>query len=137
MTAPADGSSNPRILVADDDPVNRRLCSLILGRSGYESMVVADGLDVLEVLARERFDLVLLDVSMPGLDGPETARRIRRGDAGEEAAALTILAVTGFSGSDDHRACLDAGMDGVLVKPLSLKALEPWLAGRAPGGASA
>lgn len=136
MTA-SIGSNNLRILVADDDPVNRRLCSLILDRTGHESLVVADGLDVLEVLARERFDLLLLDVSMPGLDGPETTRRIRRGDAGEEAAALTILAVTGFSGSEDHRACLDAGMDGVLVKPLSLKELEPWLAGRGPASASA
>jgi len=137
MTVSVNDSSNLRILVADDDPVNRRLSSLIIGRAGHESLAVADGLDVLEVLARERFDLVLLDVSMPGLDGPETTRRIRRGDAGEEASTLTILALTGFSDSEDHRVCLDAGMDAVIVKPLSVKALEPWLAGRRPALAHA
>lgn len=125
--SPDQARTGLRILVADDDPVNRRLYSMLLGKSGHEAHVVEDGKGALEALAGERFDLVILDYSMPGLDGPETARRIRRGDAGQDGAGLTILAVTGYADGPEHQVCLDAGMDGVLVKPLTLTDLEPWL----------
>ena len=119
-----------RILVADDDPVNRRFYSVLLGKSGHDPHVVEDGKEALEALASARFDLILLDYAMPGLDGPETARRIRRGDAGGARAHLPILAITGFTDGPEHQLCLDAGMNGVLVKPLSLHDLAPWLDGQ-------
>ncbi|MBI4804966.1 MAG: response regulator [Desulfovibrio sp.] len=117
-----------RILVADDDPVNRRLDAMLLERAGFENVVVDDGLYALEVLRSGYFDLILLDLDMPGLSGLETAKRIRGGVAGEHQAGAIILALTGYSGDHDHKSCLDAGMEGVLSKPLEMHDLAPWLA---------
>ena len=64
----------------------------------------------------------------PGLDGLETAKRIRDGEGGQFHAGTIILALTGFSGDHDKQSCLDAGMDGLLGKPLDMHALAPWLA---------
>jgi len=127
MTQTTASCQTLRILVADDDPVNRRLYSMLLGRAGHQPEVVTDGLEALEALRVREFDLVLLDMSMPGLDGPETARRIRGGEAGQDRSGLPILAITGFSGREERQWCLEAGMNGVLVKPLTMAALEPWL----------
>ncbi len=124
----------PRVLVADDDPINRRLAQKLLQRAGVDARVVDHGRAALEALAVEHFDLVLLDMQMPFLNGPETAACIRRGDAGTCRAGTVLLALTGYEGEQEHRCCVDAGMDGVLVKPLRMDALEPWLTGK-PGTA--
>jgi CheY-like chemotaxis protein len=117
-----------RILVADDDPVNRRLDGMLLERAGLDAVIVDDGLYVLEALTSDFFDLILLDIDMPGLSGLETARRIRLGVAGQRQAGAIILALTGYSGDHDKQTCLDAGMEGVLSKPLDMRAFAPWLA---------
>ena len=117
-----------RILVADDDPVNRRLDEMLLERAGLEAVIVEDGLYALEALKTGTFDLILLDIDMPGLSGLETAKRIRGGIAGQLQAEAVILALTGYSGDHDKQSCLDAGMEGVLSKPLDMHVLAPWLA---------
>jgi CheY-like chemotaxis protein len=72
------------------------------------------------------FDLILLDVEMPGLSGPETAQCIRC-DHITPGRCITIVALTAHSGPKEHARCLASGMDAVLVKPISLEALLPWL----------
>jgi hypothetical protein len=113
--------------VADDDPVNRRLATMLLTRAGHTVHAVASGFEALAALSLRSFDLVLLDYEMPGLSGPETARRIRLGNCGAEAKCATILAVTAHCGQDERHCCLEAGMNGLIVKPLTSDALSPWL----------
>lgn len=126
--SPSDnGAISPRrILVADDDEVNRRLARMILCRAGHEATVVESGEAALAELHAASYDLILLDVEMPGLSGPETAERIRRDYQPASGRPAIILALTGHSGSGEHACCLESGMDAVLVKPLSLEALSPW-----------
>jgi len=118
-----------RVLVADDDEVNRRLAGMILSRAGHEATVVESGEAALAALRAASYDLILLDVEMPGLSGPETAQRIRR-DHHNPGQCTIIVALTAHSGRTEHACCLESGMDAVLVKPLSLEALVPWLSPR-------
>lgn len=125
-----------KVLVADDDMVNRRLASLLLARSGCQARVCGDGGEALEAFREDDWELVLLDMEMPVLDGPETARRMRAAEQGRGVRPALILAVTGHAGHREADLCRDAGMDGVIVKPLSLEALKAWLGAR-PGGPEA
>jgi CheY-like chemotaxis protein len=101
---------------------------MLLERAGLDAVIVDDGLYALEALKSDFFDLILLDIDMPGLSGLETAMRIRSGVAGQRQAEAVILALTGYSGDHDKQTCLDAGMEGVLSKPLDMHILAPWLA---------
>ncbi|GFK94633.1 CAI-1 autoinducer sensor kinase/phosphatase CqsS [Fundidesulfovibrio magnetotacticus] len=125
-----------KILVADDDPVNRRLASLLLERAGMEALILPDGLSALEAFREQAFDAVLLDMEMPVLDGPETARRMRAAEAEQGRPPVRILAVTGHTGAEEAARCREAGMDGVIVKPLGPAALARWL-GKRPGAPEA
>jgi len=125
QTAP---TSARRILVADDDPVNRRLAGMLLGRAGHVATIVEDGLAAVEAALGRAFDLILLDINMPGLTGLEVVERIRAAEAASGGVRARVLALTGHSGLHDRQCCLDAGMDGVVVKPLTLGALDGWLA---------
>lgn len=109
-----------RILVADDHATNRKLALLILRRLGYEPDCVADGREVLEALAGQRYDVVLMDVQMPGLDGHATTGEIRRRwpDGGPYVIAMTANAMQG-----DREACLAAGMDDYVSKPIQVEQL--------------
>jgi PAS domain S-box-containing protein len=111
-----------RILIAEDNPVNQRVTALLLQRLGYQPVVVTNGVEVLSLLEREKFDVILLDVQMPEMDGLEAAREIcRRYSNGERPwmIALTAHAVEG-----DKTECLAAGMDDYLSKPLRSENLE-------------
>lgn len=115
-----------RVLVAEDQPINARLIRLMLERLGIAVELVSDGPAVLEYL-RERMPLpgaVLLDMRMPGMDGTEVARRIRAGEAGAAAAQLPLIAVTGNALESDRIACLEAGMNHHLPKPVTPGDLE-------------
>ncbi len=109
-------SSHPlRILLAEDNHVNQRVAVRMLERLGYRAEVAASGREVLQALERQPFDLVLMDVQMPEMDGLETTRRIRArwGDAGPRIVAMTANAMQG-----DRDRCLAAGMDDYITKPL-------------------
>jgi CheY-like chemotaxis protein/HPt (histidine-containing phosphotransfer) domain-containing protein len=123
---PARASSEPlvaplRILVAEDNPVNQKVAVRFLERLGQRADVAANGLEVLQALERQPYDLVLMDVQMPEMDGLTAARRIRErfGDAGPRIVALTASALEG-----DREACLEAGMDGHIGKPLMIEELR-------------
>ncbi len=117
-TASAPSVSAGRILVVDDDPSMRRLLTLMLERSGYTVDAVADGKAAVE-RAFDGYAAVLVDVNMPVLDGPAAARRIR--DLGGE---MTLIALTGHAGLTEALRCREAGIDTVLVKPVTLEDLR-------------
>ena len=106
-----------RILLTEDNVVNQRLAARLLEKQGHTVQVASNGQEALDVLERERFDLALLDVQMPELDGFEATAQIR---AREQAGGghLPIVAMTAHAMSGDRERCLAAGMDGYLPKPI-------------------
>ena len=116
-----------RVLIADDDPVNRRLGAMLLARAGLDAVVVEDGQAAVEALDGPPFDLILLDVDMPRLTGLEAATRIREAEKAGGLSRTPMVALTGHSGHHDRQTCLEAGMDDVLVKPLTPEALDALL----------
>ncbi len=110
------------VLVVDDSAVNLMLASSQLERLGHMPTTVSSGSDALEILAVERFDIILMDWHMPHMDGLDTTRRIR----GQESAGerIPIIATTASAMAGDRETCLDAGMDDYLPKPVSLTELE-------------
>jgi len=113
-----------RVLVADDSAVNREVALEALSRLGIAAEVCVDGREaVVAALAGDRFDLVLMDGSMPDMDGYEATQEIRRREADEGRAATPIVALTAHVVGAAAEAWRDAGMDGVLHKPFTLAAL--------------
>ncbi len=112
-----------RALVVDDDAVNSLLAAEMLRGAGARVEEVASGQEALDMLARQAFDIVLMDWRMPGMDGLEATRRLRRGAAGAASARLPVLAVTANAFDDDRLSCLAAGMDEVLTKPIDRQQL--------------
>ncbi len=111
-----------RILVADDSVVNQKVARMFLERMGYRCDLAANGLEVLEALKRQPYDVVLMDVQMPELDGLETTRRIRRDTAADKQPR--IIAVTAGAMRGDREKCLAAGMDDYVSKPVQAEELQ-------------
>ncbi|ALV08948.1 MHYT domain-containing protein [Roseateles depolymerans] len=107
-----------RLLVADDVPQNSELLQLILTRQGHEVRTVADGMAAVKALTDERFDLVLMDVHMPVLDGLGATRRVRNFEQANGRPRTPIVALTASVLEEDRQAALAAGMDGFAVKPV-------------------
>jgi CheY-like chemotaxis protein len=104
-----------RILVAEDNSTNVKLMKLVLGGLGYSPDFADNGLAVLEALRRQSYDVVLMDVRMPQMDGIEATRRIRQ--EWPAAERPRIVALTAGVMPEERRACLEAGVDEFLVKP--------------------
>jgi CheY-like chemotaxis protein len=108
-----------RVLVAEDNPVNALLAKSLLRREGCTVELAGTGQEALDALARSRYDLVLMDVRMPGLDGPSATKALRaRGDE------TPIIAVTANAFEEDRRECLESGMNAFLAKPVDPAALR-------------
>lgn len=121
----ADGSNEVRILVAEDDRIAQMVLEKILERAGYHADFVSDGQEALDALNREDYDMVLMDCFMPNLDGFEATRLIRTADPGKINCKIPVVAMTGLTGKDDRRRCLEAGMDGYISKPVDMEKLKP------------
>ncbi len=111
-----------RILVAEDNPVNRRLATLLLEKRGHDVTAVENGAQAVRSFRERRFDLVLMDVQMPEMDGFEATRRIREAEHGTDRHT-PVVALTAHALRGDRERCLEAGMDTYLAKPLDAKAL--------------
>jgi CheY-like chemotaxis protein len=111
-----------RILVAEDNPVNRQVALRQLKRMGYDAEAVENGKAALEVLKAQKFDLILMDCYMPELDGFETTRAIR--SEKDYPNAIPIIAMTASSSSNDVKACMNVGMNDLVAKPMNLELLE-------------
>lgn len=112
---------NLRVLLAEDNQINAILTASLLTRAGHQVDRVANGREVLEVLQHTPYDLILMDMRMPELDGLETTRKIRANEGPSQHMA--IIALTANATEQDRRACLAAGMDDFLTKPLVSSAL--------------
>jgi signal transduction histidine kinase len=106
-----------RILLAEDNRVNQKVGLHLLKRMGYQADVASNGLEVLEALHRQPYDLVLMDVQMPEMDGLAATRAIRS-QAERLQAIPRIVAMTANAMESDRQACLDAGMDDYMSKPI-------------------
>jgi PAS domain S-box-containing protein len=111
-----------RLLVVEDDPVSGVTATRLLSKLGHASVGVESGQEALDLLTRERFDAILMDISMPGLNGLETTRRIR--DLPTPAREIPIVATTAHAMPGDRERFLAAGMDHYLAKPLDIADLE-------------
>ncbi len=109
--------SSGRILVVDDDPQIRRILRMTLVAEGFEVSDSRSGEDALEKLAKDKFDLIILDMNMPGCGGLETCRRIR------SISDVAIIMLTVHSGESDKVAALDAGADDYVTKPFGMPEL--------------
>ncbi|HEX6829047.1 MAG TPA: response regulator [Burkholderiales bacterium] len=123
------------ILVAEDNAVNQKVVLRILSRMGYRADVAANGVEVLDALDRQEYDLILMDVHMPELDGIEATRRIVQRFQGRSRPR--IIAMTADALEGDRGKCLEAGMDGYLSKPIYIQELKAVLEGVRGGPAAA
>ena len=107
------------------------MATRLVQKLGLTVDLAADGHEALARLLEGNYDLVLMDCQMPGMDGYEATRRIRLGEAGEQARATAIVAMTANALAGDRERCLDAGMDEYLTKPIKRRELvamlEAWL----------
>jgi CheY-like chemotaxis protein len=109
-----------RILLAEDNPVNQKLALRLLSRMGYAAEVAGNGLEAVASVEGGSYDLVLMDVQMPEMDGLEATRQIR---ARWPDSPLRIVAMTANAMAEDRDACLAAGMDDYVSKPIRVEAL--------------
>ena len=118
---PTRAARRLRVLVAEDNPVNRKLAEHLLQKRGHTPILVTNGREATELLLRERVDLVLMDLQMPDMDGFEATACIRARER-EDGGRMPIIALTAHAMKGDRQRCLDADMDGYLSKPV--KAVE-------------
>jgi len=111
-----------RVLLCEDNPVNQLIVRAMLEELGAECAVATDGLDALERLRAQPFDLVLMDMEMPGLDGAEVTRRWRAAE-GPDRRRTPIVAMTGKDGAEQWETWRRAGVDTFLPKPFDLDQL--------------
>ncbi len=104
-----------RVLVVEDDAQNSYLVRYILEHEGYEVEVVVDGEHALEVAGEWRPDVVLMDMMLPGMDGGETTRRLKRHP---DLSGTPVVALTAYSMKGDRERILQAGCDGYIAKPI-------------------
>lgn len=123
-----------RLLVAEDNDINRELLATMLGQEGHQVTAVPGGAEAVQAASEGRFDLVLMDISMPEVDGIEALRRIR---AGQLAEGTDIVALTAHAAAEDHTRILEAGFAEVLTKPVNKAELADVIARRAGGGVKA
>jgi two-component system, sensor histidine kinase and response regulator len=112
-----------RVLLAEDNPVNQRVALGILSKRGHVTTIVGNGREALAAVARENYDLVLMDVQMPEVDGLEATRAIRLQEL-EGDRHLPIIAMTAHAMKGDRERCLDGGMDEYVTKPVDAKLLD-------------
>jgi len=119
--APVD--RNARVLLAEDNAINELLTVTLLRRWGHAVVVAGDGAQAVRLFAEQPFDIVLMDVHMPGMSGLEATRRMRALERDLGRPRTPVIALTASAMDTDRRACLDAGMDDYLSKPLRAREL--------------
>lgn len=127
----APGSRSLRILLAEDNRVNQTVGVRSIEKQGHRVVVADNGVEAVEISARETFDLILMDVQMPEMDGIEATRAIRKREP-SAGGRVCIMAMTACAMKGDRERCLSAGMDGHFTKPVQWRELLDWLNGFDP-----
>lgn len=128
-----DASRCLQILVADDNPTNQQLLKRLLEKFGHQVTVAGDGLTAVELAEQSEFDLALMDVQMPGIDGLQATRELRQREARRGRPRLPVVALSAHTAEEHRDACLQAGMDAYVSKPVrcdELMAIIRTLAGQ-------
>jgi CheY-like chemotaxis protein len=107
-----------RVLVAEDNPVNQKLAQHLLERRGHTPILVTNGREAVDALRANEFDLVLMDLQMPEMDGFEATASIRTRERQGSAPRVPIVALTAHAMQGDRQRCMDADMDGYVAKPI-------------------
>ena len=110
-----------RILVAEDNAINQRIILKLIERLGYSADLATDGVEAVGAALDQAYDVIVMDVQMPLMDGLEAAREIRKRVFA--ARQPYIVALTAHATTEDRRACLEAGMDDYFTKPIDVEAL--------------
>lgn len=116
-----------KILIAEDNPVNQKLANLLLRKLGYEPEIASNGVEAVEMHQKSHYDLILMDVQMPEMDGLEATRKIRNW----EGVQPTIIAMTANAMQEDRELCLEAGMNDYISKPFKTEVLKEALSNTA------
>ena len=112
-----------RVLLVEDNPVNQRLALVLLKRLGYEAQCANNGIEAISLLETEDFDLVLMDIQMPEMDGFEATQHIRDPFSSVKKHDIPIIAMTAHAMSEDRERCLEGGMDDYIAKPIDFTLL--------------
>ena len=115
-------SQSRRVLLAEDNPLNQKIVAELLQMRGHSVKLAGNGMEVLNALDDGPFDVILMDVQMPEMDGYQTTAVIRSREK-DRGGHISIIAITGMSTKGDRQRCLDAGMDGYLGKPIRAREL--------------
>jgi signal transduction histidine kinase/ActR/RegA family two-component response regulator len=129
VAASSKKTSPMSILIAEDNEINTMVIQIALEKLGHTVAVAVNGVEALELLRKHSFDLVVMDIEMPEMDGIEATERMRRGEAGQKARTIPVIAFTAHLLSEIRERCKIAGMNDFLSKPLDMRALESALAG--------
>ena len=113
-----------RILLVEDNEASRKVANHLLGERGYLIENAINGREALEILSKNNFDLVLMDIEMPIMDGFEATQSIRQGKGGEQNTKIPIIATTAHIGKFYKNRCFEVGMNGYISKPISFDELE-------------
>jgi CheY-like chemotaxis protein len=109
-----------RVLVAEDNPINQKVICSMLSRQGWNVTLAVNGVEACRLFLEQSFDLVLMDVQMPEMDGLAAARRIRKEEDERGLVRTPILALTAHASKTQHEQCLANGMDSVTTKPINM-----------------
>ena len=110
-----------KVLVTEDEAINRMYISTILERNGWDIDEAGDGVEAVELIEKNQYDVVLMDISMPRLNGIDATIKIRKDE--KDGEHLPVIALTAHAFPADRKKFLDAGMDDVVVKPLNEETL--------------
>ena len=113
-----------RVLLVEDEETNQAVIQKYLMKFLHEATLAVDGLEALQFLAEQDFDLILMDIQMPVMDGVEATRAIREGRAGEDKADIPIIAMTAYAMTGDKEKFLEAGMNDYISKPVDMAAIK-------------
>lgn len=106
-----------KILVIEDDPLNRKLFNDVLNLSGFETILSVDGLDAMALAEQHMPDAIIMDMQLPYKSGLDITRTLKETP---HLANIPVIAVTGFTASAHRKTCMDSGCDGYLIKPLQI-----------------
>jgi CheY-like chemotaxis protein len=120
----APTSSTLNILLAEDNPVNQKVALRVLKHLGYQADVVNNGREAIEAIATKSYDLILMDIQMPEMNGLEATEYIRDREKISQRPPIAIVAITANASHDDQFTCSDAGMNDYISKPIQIDKLK-------------
>ena len=113
-----------RILLAEDNPVNQKVAKRMLAHLGYQADIVNNGVEAIKAIADQSYDLILMDIQMPEMDGLEATKYIRKQESELKLPPIAIIAMTATDMDDDQHIYRDAGMNDYISKPIQIEKLK-------------